>query len=76
MFSCSKKELAKKLGVTPRTIVNWSHLSNNSLPYHKRDIYKNKTVWEYVFYEDEVNRWLESRSNSHTKDQQNQRRDD
>ncbi|BCG56758.1 hypothetical protein PUR_01830 [Paenibacillus sp. URB8-2] len=62
MDSYSKKELAKKLGVTPRTIVSWTHLKDNPLPFHRRDIYKNKAVWEYVFYEDELEQWLENRS--------------
>ncbi|WP_442953816.1 hypothetical protein [Paenibacillus sp. URB8-2] len=48
--------------MTPRTIVSWTHLKDNPLPFHRRDIYKNKAVWEYVFYEDELEQWLENRS--------------
>lgn len=62
MATYSKKELAKKLQVTPRTIVSWTQLKENPLPFCRRDVYKNRSVWEYVFYAIEVEHWLESRS--------------
>lgn len=62
MDTYSKKELAKKLQVTPRTIVAWTQLEENPLPFCRRDVYQNRSVWEYVFYAIEVERWLESRS--------------
>lgn len=68
----SKKELAKKLGVKPRTIVNWTQVKENPLPFHKRDVYKNRSVWEYVFYAIEVERWLVSRSVSFSSKHPNQ----
>lgn len=62
MGEYSKKELAEVLGVIPRTIVNWTKLKDSPLPFRKRLIYETKKPWEYVFDEDQVKQWIESKS--------------
>ncbi len=59
----SKKELARELKVSPRTIVNWTRLEKDPLPFKIRHIYSgNVKVWEYTFYHSEVVEWLNSRT--------------
>lgn len=55
--SYSLEEVAEMYQILPRTVVDWTKLMINPLPYEKVLINRGGT-WKYVFYEDQIRKWM------------------